>query len=498
MLISVSDMLKMIVAMVFLASLIACVGHHTLLSSNTPTIPRFEEVLPTDTDFPVSVPKGFTSRRGYLIVNESNTQDAQRTISLPVIIIKASRADKDKRQAPILKLAGGPGISGLNAAAYPSAYPWTSDRDFIVMGQRGTEHAKPALMCPEYLAALASGNNAADQKVKAAKTCKQRYKSSGVNLSAYHSSASAQDIEALRNVLNVEKLSLYGGSYGTRLALTYARDFPNSVESMVLDSPMPHTANYDEENVQNFREAIEAITTACSRNGPCSTRFPNLLQRFDHAIDAARLTPWKIKLNDETQRVTDSDLVSLLNPASPKKSLEIPKIMDAIANRDLQMLTPLLAESQRFTRFAWGQRLSIWCSEAASFTGHTKRQSRADFASLETRVVDQEICEIWDVDKRPAQEKAPTTSSVPTLVIAGQFDHLTPPRWGADIISTLENSYLAVIPYGGHVETNNWGGDGCAMNIANAFFKDERQFLTNAATSVSCLEARQKTKFNMD
>lgn len=489
---------KTLLSLAFAIQLIGCINQDSSLSGNTLKIPRFEEVSATDTDFPVSVPKSFVSRRGYLIVKESSESSSQQTISLPVVIIKAKQKPESKKQAPILRLAGGPGISGLNAAAYPGAYPWTSYRDFIIMGQRGTEHTIPALQCPEYLQALNSNDNKAEKTKAAARKCKQRYKALGIDTSAYHSSASAKDIESLRAVLNVEKLSLYAGSYGTRLALTYARDFPDHVESMVLDSPLPHNARYDDESPSNFKLALTEVVNACANNASCSETFPNLQSRFNKALNAAAISPWRIETEDnKTLFVTDTQLALLLNPSSPAQAANIPRIMNAIASRDIEFLKPLLTRKPRSTSFSWGMRLSVWCSESAPYSRKTHSERMANFASINGRVVDEEICDIWDVPVRPVREKEPTLSSVPTLVIAGQFDHLTPPLWGQEVVSTIENSYLAVLPFGGHVETNNWGGDGCAMDIAEAFFKNEKQFLKSPEEALKCLNSRKEITFNL-
>ena len=169
--------------------------------------------------------------------------------------------------------------------------------------------------------------------------------------------------------------------------------------------------------------------------------------------------------------------------------------MDAIARKDTQSLAPLLNSESASTPFAWGMRLSVWCSESAPFSQRYDLKPEDSFASMDGAAVAPEVCKIWNVPKRPRQEKAATISSVPTLVIAGQFDQLTPPSWGKEVVSTLKNSYLAILPYGGHMETNNWGGDGCAMEIAATFFKDEQAFLKNPLAARACLNKRQPISF---
>ena len=66
--------------------------------------------------------------------------------------------------------------------------------------------------------------------------CRERLEAEGLDLSAYNSVTSAQDLDNLGRTLGYEQWNLCGVSYGTRLALTAARDTPRGIRSMLLDS----------------------------------------------------------------------------------------------------------------------------------------------------------------------------------------------------------------------------------------------------------------------
>ncbi|MEL7487686.1 MAG: alpha/beta fold hydrolase [Pseudomonadota bacterium] len=294
---------------------------------------RFER-LEEGEDFPISGAQGFDTRFGYLTASENRGDPRSREIRLPVAIVKAKNARKGA--APVLYLAGGPGLSGLNAAAYPGAYPWTDDRDFIVMSQRGTAGAEPVLDCPgigDALVEARSGDQAL--AVETARACRQRLVDVGVDLSAYHSAASAADIEDLRKALGVDQLSLYAVSYGTRLALTFARDFPDSVASMVLDAPLPHTARYDDQSVDNFEAALRRVAAACDSQSACHDTYPELEARFFNAIEEAKTSPWFIvdEKGSET-RIEARDLARLPRLDRRADVAAAPYWMDAVARRD--------------------------------------------------------------------------------------------------------------------------------------------------------------------
>ncbi|MCI5044378.1 MAG: alpha/beta hydrolase [Aquisalinus sp.] len=461
-------------------------------------LPRFQEVAASDENFPVKVPGSHKSQRGYLVVSENPSSASDQVIKLPVVVIKARNPDIQIKRPPVLRLAGGPGMSGLSAAAYPGAYPWSYDRDFIILGQRGTQGAEPELMCAEYLNAQKT-SNFAEEKIEAATICRDRYQEMGISVSSYHSAASAADIEALRKVLGIEKISLYGGSYGTRLALTYAREYSENVSSMVLDSPLPHTVSYDDESPENFKAALQKVASLCELNKECTAAFPDLFQRFQAALDLAKQEPWQaVTEDDDSVQFTDRDLVMLINLSSENGIAEAPLMMDAIARRDLNMILPRMNADYQPNQFAWGMRLSFWCSESLPFSQRFLGVAERSFASLDGAVVSPEVCSVWDVPKRPDREKAPTVGNIPTLVIAGELDLLTPPRWGSEIIRHLANSHLAVIPYGRHMETTNWSGDGCAMKIAKQFFENEEKFLAEPEVATSCLGERKAPNFKTE
>ena len=256
----------------------------------------------------------------------------------------SSAAGQGGRDDPVVYLAGGPGVSGLSAAAYPGAYPWLEDRDFIVLGQRGTQDAKPALMCPEYRNAVRSGTDVTD----AVRLCRNRLTESGIGVENYHSPASAADLEDLRRVLEIEAWNLYAGSYGTRLALTYARDFGGSLRAMVLDSPLPPNAIYDDESAVNVETSLRAIASDCARQPACATAYPDLENRFFDRIETATRSP--ISVEGVSVPVTGADLVALIPLSSGRDVIAAPGIMDAIVRLEPDIIDALGKEnrSQQF------------------------------------------------------------------------------------------------------------------------------------------------------
>lgn len=450
--------------------------------AQTTEVPRFEPAAPDE--FPVSIPGSREGTVGYLVVWE-NRDTKSTTIRLPVAIVRAASPSTAE---PVLFLTGGPGSGDLSPAAYPGAYPWTADRDFIVLGQRGTQHAQPALECPELEEAFAATAGFMSRTERgrtlgaAARACRDRLQLSGVDLSAYHTDAISEDVEELASVLGVPRLVLFALSYGTRVALDVARDFPDRVAAMVLDSPLPPDVRYDDESAESFRNALEAVASACSADPDCDRAYPDLRDRFFASLDSAEVMPVEVRLThpDRVVPLDGARLASLVDLASPDGVRSAPQRMDAIATFDPDQIGPLIATGYSGSGFSWGMRASVWCSEAWPFSERAGASSPGPtLGGYESAAIAPPICDAWDVPARSEDFVQPVRSAIPTLVVAGEFDPATPPEWGRRALETLENGRLVVIRGGTHTPSVEWDSDGCAMSVVAEFVSDPAAWLSS-------------------
>ncbi|MEO0908053.1 MAG: alpha/beta fold hydrolase [Pseudomonadota bacterium] len=439
-------------------------------------------VQPSDA-FPIDQSDRLPMERFYLSVPELRSVPNGRRIELPVIVFGAPSADD---RAPVVMLSGGPGTDGVLAARYPGAYPWVGERDFVVFGQRGTHYAKPALMCPQFPQALRQGDPLSIQ-VEAVKSCRDGLRQAGVNLAAYNSAESARDIEDLRRALGADKLILYGLSYGSRLALAYARQFPENVEALVLDSPLPFAADFDNELAGNVENVLQAIANRCAKQSECASQFPELWPDFAQAIEQLEQT------SEPGAEPIASQVALTIAPGSAADIAKAPALMAAAASGDL---TPFVSEPTPIqpSNFAWGMRLSVWCSETGSLASSP---AQAPFAGIYAPTFDQRLCDAWDVPGRPEGEVKDPSGDYPLLILAGEYDVITPPQWGARLLSGHTNARLITVPAGLHGVTTNWGGTGCAMSIAGAFIAAPEDFLERFVPA-ECLTAEPYPDFSLD
>ncbi len=252
----------------------------------TATIPAYTPIFQAaPCAFPV--PAGsYQVDCGYVSVPEdrSAARANARMIRLHVAVFH-SWANLPARD-PVIHLAGGPGSSSLELAGYMFGQGLDqvlAYRDLILFDQRGTGYSLPRLDCPErdsLTPSLLDGSRAPDSRdtaiVDAFKRCRLRLIQEGIDPSAYSSSASAADVNDIRRALGYQQVNLYGDSYGTRLALTIMRDFPEIVRSAVLDSTYPLQVNLYTTLAPNAERAFKVLFDRCAANQSCNQRYPSL------------------------------------------------------------------------------------------------------------------------------------------------------------------------------------------------------------------------------
>jgi hypothetical protein len=150
--------------------------------------------------------------RGWIEVPERHARPVGPKIRLPVIRVRSSSA---KPGPPIVFLAGGPGDSGIRQATrslYLSFDRLRAHGDVIGFDQRGTGMAEPSLEVPGRF------DLPSDQQIDSPAS---RRRLSGIDLAAYNTSESADDVDELRRALGAEKVVLWAHSYGAS-ATTYS------------------------------------------------------------------------------------------------------------------------------------------------------------------------------------------------------------------------------------------------------------------------------------
>ncbi|MGB5316854.1 MAG: alpha/beta fold hydrolase [Robiginitalea sp.] len=450
----------------------------------------FEPVFKTSEKTTHQIPEGQKYTFGYLEVPENRNDPGSQTIQIPVYIFKSRNANP--KTDPVIYTVGGPGSTTMPSAQYMNYYTYLDDRDFILVEQRGNFYAKPHLDCPEWSMALHKiklpdfDSEQSDALLaEAAKSCRARLTHKGIDLNGYNTNEIAADINDLVNVLGIQEYNLLTISYSTKIAQVLLRDYPERIRSVVMDSPLPLEANYDQESVENLLESVDKLLSDCASDVACNRAYPNIKSRFYVYLTNKTKSPLEVNIENpsngkiETFKLTGADLITVFTSASTGTVVNVPFEINKLLNGDLtsvkEQLSSLFEEPGNGAGV--GMRLSVWCAEENPFNSQatiaSEKTKYPEVEGLSPAVFDDEICKIWGVQKVSERENDAVKSNVPVLLISGEYDNETPAKWAASMMANLSNSYHLIFRGWKHTPTTNWGNP-CAMQAANVFFNNPK------------------------
>ena len=422
--------------------------------------PRFEKA-----ECAVKVVPGERIECGLLHVPENRREARSRTISLPVMIFRSTAAAP--AADPAVYLPGGPGLSSIDGRTTGKGNPFLIERDLILLEGRGNKFARPSLPCPD-INVLRAQNAAPAVQTTAAAQCRGALVASGIDLDGYTSAEAADDLDDLRRLLSIRQWNLIGFSYGTRLAQTVLQRHPVGVRSVVLDSVLPIDVNYDEIAASSLRRAIDALLAGCANDPACDTRYPDLRARFAKLVADADRTG----VTTPDQMLRGRDIVEAVGAGlqQPATIPTLPGIISEAAEGRLTGLLPLTRHTP--SSFNWGLRLSIWCGEEMPFETPSRMAAQTSSAlglgGVDNRTATPEMCAAWRVFPADPKANEPVKSDVPVLILAGEFDPVTPPAWGRRLLRTMPNARFVQIPGQSHGAMFNR----CGGQMTLAFLHD--------------------------
>ncbi|MBI2759942.1 MAG: alpha/beta fold hydrolase [Chloroflexi bacterium] len=454
---------------------------------------RFEQA-PCPFKVPAGQTEGKTVNCGYVIVPESRSKPAGATIRLAVAVFKATAASPDP--APLIWLDGGPGepsLDQIGAAMIPALGRFLAgDRDLVLFDQRGVGYSRPSLDCPELTEAkyanLDKRLSKDEERVRAIENtarCHDRLVREGINLAAYTSVENAADVNDIRVTLGYDKVNLYGVSYGARLALTVMRDFPGILRAAVLDSTFPPQANLYSDIFLSAQRAFTQLFSACAGSPACNAAYPDLESVFYAQVDRLNAAPVLQSVRnpydgkDYNVLVTGDTLVRGLFQLLYRTDIlgSVPRIIYAVRKGDVAPFTDTLRYQMFYDAVSSGMNFSVQCAEEAPFITQAdvdaaRRQVHPRIAASLEGGEDEgffAICARWGAEPASPAENRPVSSDLPTLVLSGEYDPITPPAYAEAAIKTLTNAHLFRFPGAGHGVLLS---DLCPLTILQVFLKN--------------------------
>lgn len=415
--------------------------------------------------------------------------------SLDVAVMVLRSPKPEPAADPTVYLGGGPGQHTIASVPglMPLLDPLRSRGDVVVIDQRGMGFSQPALECPDASDAMRIVEDDFDptdregvQSMRASlQRCGNQLRAEGIDLSAFNTVDNAHDIEAVRVALGYPAWNVYGGSYGTRLALEVARQHPESVRSLVLDSVFPPEADVVTEGAATQVASLEAVFDACRQEAACR-RQGDLAERLRAVIADLDADPIALAVTDRTTGEVDSVIVDgrrlvqvvLAMLTAPYLFVDLPELVSQLEHRQGAGLADILAQARLGEQvLSLGAFWAFTCNEEVAFADPAEvataipadpfgRHER--FEDLPPNVGPEAFasCQAFGVAGRPDPVLSqPVDSPVPALVMAGRYDPRTPASWAESTAGHLTAGHLVVDPLGGHGVV----GRQCSLELVTRF-----------------------------
>jgi pimeloyl-ACP methyl ester carboxylesterase len=423
-------------------------------------------------------------------VPEDRAESGGRMISLAIAWVPSTG---EAAPDPVFMLAGGPGQSAK--ASYPSVAAAFSEvnrtRDIILVDQRGTGDSNP-LDCRE-TAALEIYSIGTEMTVTAAREFAEgclAEVSNRADVRHYTTTNAIADLESVRVALGAQTINLYGASYGTRVAQQFAAAYPLSTRAVLIDSVVPNDLVLGTEHARNIEAALQTQFSRCQADVACSMGLADplaALAQVRAALAAPDLAPVRYRdattgqWHEEVPTMGHLSMLLRMYAYSPMTAVLLPVVVSQALAGDY---ATLLAQA-RFVgeslgdQIMLGLQLSVTCSEDAD-------EMRVDLADQGTVMGGEFVgltlaqCAVWPRGQRRDNFRAPLTGDLPVLAISGEFDPVTPPRYGEAAIAQLNKARHLVLRGQGHTVI----GSGCMPTLFAQFIES-----TDAsALDASCLD----------
>ena len=380
------------------------------------------------------------------------------TITVFVAIVSA--LSLEPQRDPFVPIAGGPGQATSEFyAAYANAFESIrQERDIVLVDQRGTGRST-RLDC-EMDEEVVEGQVSIEESAEGARRCLE---SLPADPRFFTTSVAVEDLEAVRAALAYPQFNVYGISYGTRVAQHYLRRFPDSTRTVILDGVVPPQVALGPAIALEAQRALDAIFARCERNPGCNERFPEVGLTFARLTEALIEQPVSVELADpltgqaQVLSFGHNELAGALRLLSyhPNTVALIPLLVHEAAAGNLEPLASqyLMVSESLSEALSIGMHNAVVCTEDAPFfDGERVEREALEATYIGPVQLDalEAMCAVWPAGVMDGGLRTPVATDKPVLLLSGDADPITPPRFAELAAVEMRNRVLLVGTDQGH------------------------------------------------
>jgi pimeloyl-ACP methyl ester carboxylesterase len=432
-----------------------------LLYGTEPTPGAGEALIEFTSAEPQSAGQQVQALAGTFKVREHRQQADSRMLTLHYVRFPSTNPNPGP---PIIYLAGGPGGSGIATARDRRFGLFMALRevaDVIALDQRGTGQSNDLPDCDsdQYLPQDRPIDDQAylSLQQQALEFCFAQWRQHGVNVQAYNTLESVSDLDDLRRHLGAEKISLWGISYGSHLALAAIRQMPEQLHQVIIASAegLDQTIKYPARTDAYFKR----LQTYLNSNRSEPVDYLDLMRGVHQQLrqqplllewqnEAAQTVRYYVQARDMQQLAA----AMISDPGRAQQVLQLYHALSMGIHAPLQNIVQRFMSPEQAIRFrpmstAMDLASGISPSRRAVIAQQSQSAVLGSYLNFSLHFTDQALKHQLDLGE--AFRSTPV-SDVPTLLISGTLDGRTYIESQLEATSGLSNRQLITVINGGH------------------------------------------------
>jgi pimeloyl-ACP methyl ester carboxylesterase len=437
--------------------------------------------------------------------------DDPRTIPVVFAVLPAS----GNRKGMFVTATGGPGLSGVLSADYYSYGFDTSifeSFDIVFFDQRGLG-LSGGLTCPhaatwyyqqDFRGLTSEQENALKETASTfVADCLNELDSTEL-LSYLGTRQAVEDLEAFRRIMGDETFWLYGESYGTQYAQTYAAVYGDRLAGLILDGTVDLTLSgfdFYSQQAQAFNDTLLATLSACNEDPACAAQMNgDAIAAYDQLVTRLSQDPISFnfprpngRVQKRTFTLSDLEYVAASQLYGESDRMMFTRALAAyMTNGNIVPLARLLyidlvvdpgtleiiddpswsdaifyaveCQDYGYPGFTPDERAEIYLDAVDPFETSIPRLASIIYGDLP--------CASWpNASSELGRPGYLLAEGIPTLVLGATADPATPVSHGANVYQHLADGYLITTQGGPHV-TFGYGNE-CPDDLVTDFLVND-------------------------
>lgn len=430
--------------------------------------------------------------------NRQVRKGARITLNFIILPARVAQPAPD----PIFIFSGGPGTgSAENAAGFAWRYERLRlERDIVLVDQRGTGASNP-LHCRR-LGDPDKGQTYLTEMFPSdyVNTCRQELEERAA-LRYYDTCTALADIDELRYALGYEQINVMGSSYGAYTGIVYMKYYPERVRCAFLGFCAPPGWGYPATIAINTQVAWNRLCSDLASDPVAAADFPDLNGQLTTVLDRLALGPVSVPIRNpftgepEIVSFSYNNFIHGLRAMlyNGNRSRWIPVFIHWAR---LGYFAPIAEYTISYNRginegLMDGMYLSVTCTETIPYIDYEQAAASSAGTFMGNYRLDQQInaCDLWVRGDHPDDFHSLYDMDIPTLIVSGEVDPATPPKYGEEVAGYLPYSRHVIIPQAGHGFGRIWIG--CMDEIV-------RQFISQGHTgelNIDCVLENERPPF---